>query len=61
MVVLVFPTAKLPGELAGFPERRAAIEFLAVGAVAAFDLADDLWAARRDYAGARSRGLGDAR
>ena len=48
MVVLVFPAAQLRGELAGCPERRAAIEFLAVGAVAAFDLAIDLGAARGD-------------
>ena len=50
MVVLVFPAAQLRGELAGCPERRAAIEFLAVGAVAAFDLAIDLGAARGGYA-----------
>jgi hypothetical protein len=48
MVVLVFPTAKLSGELAGCPERGASIEFLAVGAMAAFDLAVDLGTARRD-------------
>ena len=48
MVVLVFPAAQLRGELAGCPERRAALEFLAVGAVAAFDLAIDLGAARGD-------------
>jgi hypothetical protein len=48
MVVLVLPAAQFGGELTGRAERGPSIELFLIRAVAAFDLAVDLGAARRN-------------